>query len=709
MAILGGSPLGLVGVKSRFEKTGFSSFPIDGNDIAVPRYNSSGDSYKSFKVEISQNKKDDGKRTASVGAGKIQSSVSIFSRRDVPTRFTPYPSMPREGGNENSPDVVENGLQTSRLHGDNLYDTSISNILLQLKGTGAELKAAHFAYLKNVGVFPNNRLMIARRFASAGNSMPNIRRNAIYPLAVMISWVPQDTDFFQITFGEEWEEAEVDFTAVLNDLGNDFTKASGLGDKMGGGLGIIPLPGFTEFIQRKVLEKLGIMSEGSSSYIPAGEPNLIKQAKKRKTIGYSTAGSGLKCSFQVKMTCEWEQKFISGLDPTVVFLDIIQQCLRFSTSNSVTYGLSGGFEAKIRQYVNNPMQMIYDLMAAIQEGISSLKAAITSAINTFKSKLGPKEEKPADQQASEEKEAIEKQKKDIDDMAKSLFESLGKGVSTLLKRVVGKYKTRIEGILHALVGSPSGPWHITIGNPMRPLFSSGDLIISDVMTLSFGSTLAFNDLPSTIKAEFTLVPARNLGLQEIFARFNSGHVRSVLPFPTEGEKETLLKALGTLDSVKAENIKKLPDNPSQTDIAKQEEQVTAATAEAKTESDKAITKYILNGGSDGPPGQGLNPNLGPQQLYPYREPTIPVVNQTTPTSNNNSSNANISNTNDSSGTSGASGNSGTSGTSGTSTNGTSGTSGNGVVNGDGKDLFTGPDQKDKVVKKDANSDQIYQK
>ena len=45
--------------------------------------------------------------------------------------------------------------------------------------------------------------------------------------------------------------------------------------------------------------------------------------------------------------------------------------------------------------------------------------------------------------------------------------------------------------------------------------------------LSLGPTLAFNDLPSTIKAEFVLQNARAWGLGEIMAKFNSGYLRTV--------------------------------------------------------------------------------------------------------------------------------------------------------------------------------------
>jgi hypothetical protein len=66
---------------------------------------------------------------------------------------------------------------------------------------------------------------------------------------------------------------------------------------------------------------------------------------------------------------------------------------------------------------------------------------------------------------------------------------------------------------------------VTIGNPKKPIFSSGDMLCKEV-SLTVGKNLAFNDLPSYIKIEFTLENARSLGAQEIFNRFNTGRGRS---------------------------------------------------------------------------------------------------------------------------------------------------------------------------------------
>jgi hypothetical protein len=66
--------------------------------------------------------------------------------------------------------------------------------------------------------------------------------------------------------------------------------------------------------------------------------------------------------------------------------------------------------------------------------------------------------------------------------------------------------------------------------------------------------LAFNDLPSSIKASFTLTNARPLGMQEILAKFNAGSLRTVnvkrdfIEASTEGTddevRQTLEKNIG---------------------------------------------------------------------------------------------------------------------------------------------------------------------
>jgi hypothetical protein len=98
--------------------------------------------------------------------------------------------------------------------------------------------------------------------------------------------------------------------------------------------------------------------------------------------------------------------------------------------------------------------------------------------------------------------------------------------------IKAKYKIRFYAIINALAGGPSTPWHVTIGNPLRPIFCSGDMECTGV-DIKLGTQLSFNDLPTYIEATISLASARNLGLQEIFAKLNTGGIRVVGKSTTE--------------------------------------------------------------------------------------------------------------------------------------------------------------------------------
>jgi len=494
MAILGGSPLGLIGLASR-PTNGTSGF--------------NGGKTRNVKVSDYNNSK----------AG------TLFTGRRY---LRAYPNInSTEGGYDTlgTNDVDYEGIKkgTSKdlftrkaLHSNSIYDTSILNIIEKLAPTKAALRPADFAYLKYVGVYPNNRLMIARRFATPTQDNIMVKKNSkndIASLATMISWVKEGDDFLDISFGEEWEPAEADFKNILNSFGEDFNK-KGLGDLAGGGGGLIPLPGFTEIFQRKFLSNLGVMDDNAAASIPAGNPNLIKEAKQRKTVGYEQAGAGLKCKISIKMECVYELKFIAGMDPTIVWMDILGNITRFGTSKSDTYGLSKSFSSKIEGWSNNPSRMIDDILTGLTKAIKGVVEELKKIVDSFQEAVTSAISNPA---------AALQAKKTATNI---LLDNIKKGASEVIRAQIMKYRIKVLGIVHALSGLPSTPWHITIGNPMRPVFCSGDMLVEDV-NLKLGPTLAFNDLPSNITAEFTITNARSLGLQEIMAKFNSGYLRTV--------------------------------------------------------------------------------------------------------------------------------------------------------------------------------------
>jgi len=514
---LGGSPLGLINVQSRSTRTGMSTF--------------NGGKSRNMNV-FEYNRGVPQPANINVNGKEGYAPVSLMSGGSLPT-FWPNADIGKIGSVDNSSLGVKSqndkpyspakgvGI-SSDYHNDAAYDTSLLNIIEKLsRSKSAALRPQDFAYCKFLGVYPNNRLMIARRFPSPPKD--NIfGKTGQIPKAILISWKNETEDFLSFTFGEEWTDADADFTNVLNKLGKDF----GI-DSAGGGLSkainLIPLPGFTEQIQREILVSLGILKAGSENQpLPSGNPNLIKMAKRRKTLDYGAAGSGLKCVIQIKMECEYEQKFISGIDPTSAWQDILNNIMIFGTSNSSNYGLDPGFESKLNGYLTNPGKLVLDVIDAVKRAvtkiISELGKAAEKALKMLNDAISPAKEQPADEK--------EKSNKKLINSAKNQLNKFFNKIKNAAFKTISKYKIEIMGIAHALSGSPSTPWHITLGNPLRPFFCSGDMLCGDV-TLSFGSVLAFNDLPSSIKASFTLENARPLGMQEILAKFNAGSLRTV--------------------------------------------------------------------------------------------------------------------------------------------------------------------------------------
>lgn len=457
MAIIGSSPLGLT-----FEST-------ESTSLTVGKYEKS----------------------------KIVGDENLYKSIFQNTAFSMY-------GKTSDPETGKllSDSKNSDYHNEDVYDISTLSILeYASQYQSMLLTPSDFAYLKDVGVFPNNRLIIARRFSSpVSDDLTSITNRDVTPLSTLISWVPDGNDFIKMSFGESWEKTtDGSFKGILNDIGKDIT-TPGIGNIAAGGMGANPLPGFMVGLQYKVMKEMGI-TEGQ---IPGGNPNLIRDSMKRKTLDDSTAGSGLKCDFTIEMKVVYEQKFINGVDPTMVYFDIISNALSFGTSDSY-FQFNGKFAEGTKTFVKNLMSGdIRKVGEAIKEFITSLINSIRNVANNIISSINSK---PAGS------------------VTDKVINIIGEISKETIGNVINKYRIRILGIINALTGSPSTPWHVTIGNPKKPMFSSGDMLVEDV-DLTLGPIMSFNDLPSTVTLDIKLKNARPLGAQEIYKKFNNGGGRT---------------------------------------------------------------------------------------------------------------------------------------------------------------------------------------
>ena len=434
-------------------------------------------------------------------------------------------------------------------HSNEIYDVSTRNIIENLKSKNSphlELNFADFAYLKDFGVYPNNRAIIARRFAGpVVDDLYSIdsTKSPGYPLSTLIGYFGDSEDILTISFNEEWESSEVSFKELLNDLGKDFgmSEQFELGTILEKGLNAVPMPGATLLFQRKIMAALGLFGEnvgfdedsgefrkytedkeGNVKYgesvqaavIPQGDPNLIKESMVRSLVKEDSKGSGLSCKINITLKTKYEQKFIKGVDPSIVFMDILNNALNMGTSPANFYlGKQSDAEGRVTKFfeelTKNPGKKILDF-------INALLATFKKALNDLDSAMKSAAKKSKDEDGGSSNIA-----EDITNLVK---ESISKVKQYVIDFIREKYKIRFMGVLTALTGAPSTPWHITLGNPMRPIFCSGDMLCTGV-DLNFGPQLSFNDLPTYIEVTAKYQSARNIGLQEIFAKFNTGGIR----------------------------------------------------------------------------------------------------------------------------------------------------------------------------------------
>ncbi len=431
------------------------------------------------------------------------------------------------------------------IHTNDVYEISTEKILREFDQIPhLKLKPADFAYNRDVGVYPNNRLIILRRFGTPISddiySIPNDKTGPGRPISTIVGYVKDTDDFLNFDVNEEWVKAEASFKNLLNKVGDDFGFGQfKIGDLLSTGNNLIPMPGATELLQRRLMVEFGLIGKEDSAVIPSGDPNLIKDAKQRDLVADGSAGSGLSGKVSLSFEVTYEQKFIAGVDPTFVYMDILGILLSMGTSRSTFY--LGGSEntrlnAKIKEFIHNPNKTIKEFIkatiAAFGGAIDKLKALFDSSVDEIEDDGKPLSDKAGSFFGGLWESTVDLFAGDEDKAAasaagvtqiKNVLDNVTKYIADFIS---AKYRVEALGIFAALSGAPSTPWHVTIGNPLRPVFCSGDMLCTKV-NIKQGPQLSFNDLPTYITANIELTCARDQGLQELFTKFNSGGMRTV--------------------------------------------------------------------------------------------------------------------------------------------------------------------------------------
>lgn len=126
------------------------------------------------------------------------------------------------------------------------------------------------------------------------------------------------------------------------------------------------------------------------------------------------------------------------------------------------------------------------------------------------------------------------------------FSEAAKG---LLKNQLGR--PEIYAFQSLLDGSNTGLWHVTIGNPLNPIASIGNLIITDTQVQQFGP-LCIDDFPTELKVTVTLKHARPRDSVAMERMYTKGVGAIYMPLTSYKEKtkvfrEDVKEEIGSLD------------------------------------------------------------------------------------------------------------------------------------------------------------------
>ena len=457
---------------------------------------------------------------------KVSKTESLFDVERVNV-YKPYKKGNKSGTESISKRIGSRSLKKLKT-GSNPYLKLIETFN---NNPSLKLKPADFVYLKDLGVYPPNRLVILRRFREGvmvptnlndwpKDTPPSQRR----PISTVVGWVKDgDEKLFNLSFNEKWTVETKMLHEILGEiLSNEFGFDAGKS---------IPIPGWSQGLLFGFLKAMGLTDFGTNE-IPFGNPNVLQEGATRDSESF-----GLVSNLDISLETSYEQKYINGIDPGIAMNDIIDNLLRMGTSN-VKYVLS---------IANDKKGVIKSLLAATNNGtvdtwiefiqvlVDAFVTAIITIIKDVKEQIGTQELTTETSTPTTASGALDKTVGDsavkLKNFSKGLKDISGNILGSILASTLNKYRWPLRGSVSVMTGLPSTPWHITVGNPYMPILSMNNIVVNNV-NIDFGNELAFNDAPVNMDVKIDCVLGRNMGAQEIMTYFNNGYKRYYILKPT---------------------------------------------------------------------------------------------------------------------------------------------------------------------------------
>lgn len=427
-------------------------------------------------------------------------------------------------------------------------------------GAGLKLQASHLAYLRDLGVYPINRMVILRKFPEGVFITENLSEMRIEPISTVIGWIPTDKSFSTITVNEGWSTVTERMDQVIAEIikkntGIDLTKA-------------IPIPDFTQGMLYEFYKRMGITNTGTNTtgsvdesyeffnpglgatvtstgggqpwglnHIPIGDPNVLKEGPYRDPVTQN-----LSSDFQFEFETTYEQKMIGDVDPGSAMLDILENLYAMGTSNMAFYWGDGA--PIISQFITaatGEANKLDSWWVLVKDLTIKFWDTLTDLFKAAKEKLQQTVQQ-VQQTATSQNAATT-----AATLGQTILTDIEKLLPSILTSTVAIHRFKLRGSIELMVGGKmsAAPWHLTIGNPYSPWINTNHIIVKSV-TIDTSSEMGFNDQPQWLKASIKCSFSRSLGKQELMRMFNNTYRRNYdVTTPTSQTASSTSNSLST--------------------------------------------------------------------------------------------------------------------------------------------------------------------
>lgn len=394
-----------------------------------------------------------------------------------------------------------------------------------------------FMFCKHLGKVSNNHMITLRRFpipvddyiGTTGideEMRSDVFFNSKNPVSIgcMVTWLGVSGNDMSNVLKYNYSMPFKELEAQWEDKKLDADKNQGL---LNGMFSVFDkqyreeyMNGYSATAANSVFQKFGF-PVGNAPY--TGDSNPANFKDRTKVYGpvdavkstYVRSEQGLKFEQQITLVFEYELRSYNGVNGRQAMLDLISNIL------NVTYSTGSFWGGGIRGFGASQSNVFNNL------NIFKVKGGFTEFIDAFSKDIANFSKDDASYKDTYKED---KNGKTILKEALQVLNQLGGMLMAGMLNSLGRPQKVMYNSL--LSPAPVGFWHLTVGNPRKPIMSIGNMIITNC-TIEHQGPLGLDDFPTGLKVTVNLNRGKPRDIRDIEKLYMAGNDRIYAPMDTK--------------------------------------------------------------------------------------------------------------------------------------------------------------------------------